>query len=454
MKNQYFILILFAIFMVNCSREREIREASSASKSPDRIMLSIPGDPSNSRAVTWRTSTLAEKSIGQITKGTSSPFFEDQILDFTGISSFWMEGDTSSLGHKVIFENLVPETMYLYRVGDGENWSEWFQFTTSSNENKPFNFIYLGDFQNNIKEYCSRVIRQAYSHFPNAGFILFAGDLVSESTESYWSEFFYAGNWIFGTMPSVATPGNHEYSKNGNSNSRIFSKHWNQIFVATANGPENLGNRTYFFDYQGVRFVSVDSPAMGYAKENLDNTVEWLNNVLSDNPNQWTILFTHYPVYSCSQGRNDEEYREILKPILEKYGVDLVLQGHDHTYCRGQNLDNIGIECKNPPMYMVSVSGPKMYGLNVDKWSDRVASETQLYQNVEINGDSIKVGTFTVTGELYDSFLLIKGKNGINKVVEKEIVQNIEENIKIPEGAKKNYSEEELKQYEERYQKN
>lgn len=95
-----------------------------------------------------------------------------------------------------------------------------------------------------------------------------------------------------------------------------------------------------------------------------------------------------------------------------------------------------------------------MYGLNVDKWSDRVASETQLYQNVEINGDSIKVGTFTVTGELYDSFLLIKGKNGINKVVEKEIVQNIEENIKIPEGAKKNYSEEELKQYEERYQKN
>ena len=85
--------------MVNCSREREIREVSSASKSPDRIMLSIPGDPSKSRAVTWRTPTLAEKSIGQITKVTSSPFFEDQLLDVSGTSSFWMEGDTSALGH-------------------------------------------------------------------------------------------------------------------------------------------------------------------------------------------------------------------------------------------------------------------------------------------------------------------------------------------------------------------
>lgn len=451
MRNQYFILLLAVFFLAIACQKKEIGDISTASKSPDRIMLSIPGDPSQSRAVTWRTSTLSKKSIGQITKATSSPFFEDQPMNVIGSTSFWEEGDTSALGHKVIFENLIPETMYVYRVGDGENWSEWFQITTSSDENKSFSFIYLGDFQNDIKEYCSRTIRQAYSHFPNAEFILFAGDLVSGSTESYWNEFFYAGNWIFGTMPSIATPGNHEYKKDEKTNSQIFSKQWNQIFVAPENNPENLENRTYFLDFQGVRFISLDSPAMEYAEENLGNTIKWLNNVLSDNPNRWTILFTHYPVYSCAQGRDNENYRKVLKPILEKYGVDLVLQGHDHTYCRGQNLNNIGSECKNPPMYMVSVSGPKMYGLNVNKWSDRVASDTQLYQNIEINGDTIKVETFTVIGELYDSFLLVKGENGVNKVVEADVVQNAKENVEIPESAKKKYSEDELKKYKEQY---
>ncbi len=451
MKNQYLILLLTIFFLAIACQRKEIGAINTASKSPDRIMLSIPGDPSKTRAVTWRTSTSAERTIGQIAKATSSPFFEDQLQNVSGSSSFWEEGDTSALGHKIIFENLLPETMYTYRVGDGENWSEWFQFTTSSDKNRPFSFIYLGDFQNDIKAYCSRTIRQAYSHFPNAEFILFAGDLVSESTESYWDEFFYAGNWIFGMMPSVATPGNHEYKKDKTTNTRVFSKQWNQIFVTPGNNPENLENRTFYFDCQGVRFVSFDSPAMEYTEGNLDNTVSWLNDVLSNNPNQWTILFTHYPVYSCSQGRNDKEYRGIVKPILEKYGVDLVLQGHDHTYCRGQNLDSIGKDCKNPPMYMVSVSGPKMYGLNVNKWSDRVGSETQLYQNIEVTGDTVKVESFTVVGELYDSFLLVKGQNSVNKVIETEKIQSIGENVKIPEGAKKNYTEQELRQYKEHY---
>ncbi|MDB4582556.1 metallophosphoesterase family protein [Draconibacterium sp.] len=453
MKNQLLIILFIGTCIISCN---SIAKGQSVTKNnaapvPDRIMLTIPGDPATSRAVTWRTCPMVEKSVGQITVATASPFFEDQLKIIEGTSTFWMEGDSTALGHNVIFKDLTPEAMYTYRVGDGENWSEWFQFTTSSKENKPFNFLYLGDFQNDIKQYCSRVIRQAYSHFPNAEFILYAGDIVSRSTEDYWNEFFYAGNWIFGTMPSVPTPGNHEYDKHEEGQPRTFSKHWNQIFVNPDNHPENLKGRTYYIDYQGVRFVSIDSPAMGNNEEDGKNTIQWLHKVLSDNPNQWTILFTHYPVYSCSQGRNSEEYRNALKPILEKYGVDLVLQGHDHTYCRGQNLEGLGEGCKNPPMYMVSVSGPKMYGLNVNKWSDRVASETQLYQNIEVNNNTINVEVFTVTGDLYDSFSLLKKKNGVNQVIESEDIRSIKENNAIPESARHRYTGEELELYKKKF---
>ena len=451
MKNQVLTFIFIWACTISFIANAQSEAKAIISPVPDRIMLTIPGDPATSRAVTWRTSPSVNKSIGQITEATASPILGDRLTAIEGTSTFWMKGDSSALGHKVIFDKLSPETMYTYRVGDGDHWSEWFQFTTSSDQNQDFNFLYLGDIQNDIKQHGSRAIRQAYSHFPKADFILYAGDLVSRSSEDYWNEFFYAGNWIFGTMPSVPTPGNHEYDKHGDGKLRTFSKHWNQIFTTPDNHPGNLEGRTYYMDYQGVRFVSVDSVEIAMKEKDGEATFEWLHNVLADNPNQWTILFTHFPVYSCSQGRDKEEYRNAIKPILERYGVDLVLQGHDHTYCRGQNLEGVGEDRENPPMYMTSVAGPKMYGLRVDKWSDRTASETQLYQNIEVTNNKVSVDVFTVTGELYDSFSLIKNEEGVNKVVESELVKNIQENNTIPERAKRRYTEEELKLYMETY---
>lgn len=62
----------------------------------------------------------------------------------------------------------------------------------------------------------------------------------------------------------------------------------------------------------------------------------------------------HHPVYSTAKNRDNTILRERFKPIFEKYGVDLVLQGHDHTYARG----GLG---KKRPVYLLSVAGPKMY---------------------------------------------------------------------------------------------
>ncbi len=444
--------VLFVLLIITLgSRNVNSQEPIDKTAIPDRIMLTIPSDPATSRAVTWRTENTTSATIGQITMAQSTPFFEDKIVSVTGTSAWWESDNTSALGHRVNFTDLQPNSIYSYRVGNGNVWSEWFQFTTSSEKNEPFNFLYLGDFQNDIKQFCSRTIRQAYSHFPNSDFILFVGDLVSRSTEDYWSEFFYAGNWIFGTIPTVATPGNHEYTSLGENQPRVFSRHWNQIFTNPNNGVKNIENRTFYMDYQGVRFISIDSPAMGYTEENSENTLKWLSKILAENPNTWSIVFTHYPVYSCSQGRNNNSYRNKLKPILEKYGVDLVLQGHDHTYCRGQNLEEVGADCENPPMYMVSVSGPKMYGLNVNKWSDRAGSQMQLYQNIKVDAKTIEVEVYTVTGTLYDKFTLKKNKKGVNMVLESPEINNIQQHVEIPENAIIKYTEEELKLYKQKF---
>ncbi|MDQ1296910.1 MAG: hypothetical protein QG611_889, partial [Bacteroidota bacterium] len=323
----------------------------------------------------------------------------------------------------------------------------------SSEKAEPFSFLYLGDVQNNIKPYGSRILRQAYSDFPDADFMLFAGDLVKVSSEEYWSEFFYAGGWIFGMIPSMATPGNHEYDEQ-ETGPRTFSKHWNQIFSMPVNGPsEKFINRCYYVDYQGVRFVSVDSPAYGEDDEEDKMILDWMDRTLANNPNRWTVVFTHYPVYYCCQGRDKKKYQDASKIILEKHGVDIVLQGHDHTYCRGQNLANTVVDSKNYPMYVVSVAGEKMYGLNTSFWSDRVASNTQLYQHITMDGNKLVYKSFTVTGELYDSFKIQKNKKGVNRIVVAKEVSGIEERTELPEGEEEEYTPEEMQKYYQRYPK-
>jgi hypothetical protein len=114
---------------------------------PDRIMLSIPGNPATTRSVSWRTAFDVTKSVGEIAVLDPSPKFEDKVVQVSGTNTPWEEGSQSAMGHKVIFENLQPKTKYAYRVGDGENWSEWVQFETSSANNEPFSFIYLAMFK-------------------------------------------------------------------------------------------------------------------------------------------------------------------------------------------------------------------------------------------------------------------------------------------------------------------
>jgi 3',5'-cyclic AMP phosphodiesterase CpdA len=301
---------------------------------------------------------------------------------------------------------LEPDTLYAYRVGDGVRWSEWNQFRTASAKPAPFSFIYLGDEQNNLLSSCARVLRQAFRQAPDARFIVHAGDLTnSANVDDEWREWHEVGGWLNAMVPSVPTPGNHQYGRFGEDPSAPseLTRHWKPQFALPLNGPAGLEESTYWFDYQGVRVISLNSC------ERQQEQVPWLTRVLEDNPNRWTVITFHHPIYSGAKGRDNKELRDAWKPIFERFKVDLVLQGHDHVYARSKPEPG----SKSPvPVYVVSVCGQKMYDLKPGISTVRAGEDTQLYQVITVDGARLELAAYTASGELYDRFELRKGGGG------------------------------------------
>ena len=156
------------------------------SKHPDRIVLNLGQNPEKSASVTWRTTTEVNQGFAEIAKATAAPKFwrnaktieaTKEMLDGTNVPMAGIKSNYFS----VSFTDLEPNTLYGYRVGDGNYWSEWIQFKTASDKPEKFSFLYVGDAQNYILELWSRLIRQGYKMAPDASFIIHAGDLINRA---------------------------------------------------------------------------------------------------------------------------------------------------------------------------------------------------------------------------------------------------------------------------------
>lgn len=390
---------------------------------PDRIVLTWSGDPAHTQDVTWRTSTEVHHSFVEFAVATKGPYFVTNAVRIEATTApFESDLGTCHL-HTAQMKALAPATKYAYRVGDGNNWSEWFHFRTASTSTEPFTFIYFGDAQNDVRSMWSRIIREAQSDAPKAAFMLHAGDLVNVANrDSEWGEWFGGGHWLNAMMPSVATPGNHEYGRetieaDGKETTiRKLSGHWKPYFSFPMNGPEGLKESVYWMDFQGTRIISLNS------NEQHELQAKWVEQVLANNPNRWTIVTFHHPMYSSAKGRDNVGLRQLWKPIFDKYRVDLVLQGHDHSYARtglalpvtAENLET-GVNVKEgPTVYVVSVSGPKQYDVGDRDFFSRSASGAQLYQIIEVGPDSLHYEARVANGELYDEFVLQKQEGEFN----------------------------------------
>ena len=418
------------------------KQWSAPKQTPDHILLNLSGDPSSSISVTWRTSRQITSGFGEIAIAKADAKFvinakrieaKTTNLKYSNVVNNYLTSKKTFKNlnhnyHSVTFEDLEPNTTYAYRVGDGKYWSEWIQFTTAEKTNMPFSFIYVGDAQNYIYDLWSRLIREGYKKAPEANFIIHVGDLIDDAhNEEEWHEWFAAGGWIHRTLPSLAIPGNHEYRPLYNKDiplrKKSLSIQWNHQFTLPENGIDALPETSYFIDYQGVRFIALNS------NEKIDEQTIWLEETLKNNPHKWAIAFLHHPIYSASTSRDNPKRRQAWKPLFDKYGVDLVLQGHDHSYARGssslteKNL-SIGTNTKDVTgtVYVVSVSGPKQYDVKKD-WKeydislDKSGQDKQLFQVITIDDNKLSYKSYTAIGDQFDSFELIKNSDGTNSLV-------------------------------------
>jgi 3',5'-cyclic AMP phosphodiesterase CpdA len=188
------------------------------------------------------------------------------------------------------------------------------------------------------------------------------------------------------------------------------------------NGPEGLKGQSYYIDYQGARFVSLDVNVFtgkpgtpDSAKGKLaSQQLAWLDKVLRENRNRWTVVFQHQPVYPIAKDREANQMEAVLAPVYDKYHVDLVLAGHDHSYGRTHKLraSRVVPAGEQGTVYAVSVSGPKMYELTVAKpeLMAKTLADTQLFQVIGINGDRLQFQAYSIDGSVIDSFDLRKSR--------------------------------------------
>jgi predicted phosphodiesterase len=394
---------------------------------PSRIIQTLAGDPARTQAVTWRTETPLASAQAQVAKLTADPGFEKTVATTQGVAEKDDLGGGQSAGrYAANFKGLDPNTKYCYRVGDGQIWSEWNVFRTASEKPEAFRFLYIGDAQNSIKSLWSRTIRTAYATAPDARFIVHAGDLVAEGyDDKLWGEWSDAMSFISAMVPSVPVPGNHDLHRppGAADSSKVFaaSPLWRRNFSLPRNGPdiEEMQSQSYYLDYQGVRFIALDVNVFANtdfvtdAKKRVwDAELEWLKQTLAKNPNRWTIVVQHQPIYDVAKGREYDDMRKALAPLYEQYHVDLVLQGHDHAYARTHKVAKDQVVAPTAPgvIYAISVSGPKMYELE-DTHKNLMATmigQQQFFQCIEVAPDRLLFKAYSIDGAVRDSFELLK----------------------------------------------
>ena len=377
---------------------------------PERIILNITETPFSSQAVTWRTREKSLSPRAEIIPVSDLLNPEIKPRTFPALSSaVALDDKTGVFQHSVVFDDLIPDRIYAYRVGEDQAWSEWNQFKTALDKPEPFTFLYFGDVQEEVLPMCSQVFRAAFQKEPGARFWLFAGDMVDNGPDDrLWGEFFSALGWISRTTPLALAAGNHEYPdpRKTPADQRRITSLWRPQFTLPENGPEGLEETVFSFDYQGVRMVVLNG------NEQIPRQALWLEGVLSKNQQPWTIVVIHQPVYSISQRKTHTDFQDFLVPVFDRHSVDLVLQGHDHGYARTFSLKNHQpvSEKEKGVVYIISNSGPKFYppGDRYDHLMAKTLSRTIGFQSVRVENNTLQYRAYDLAKEVVDAFEIKK----------------------------------------------
>ncbi|MGI6106855.1 MAG: fibronectin type III domain-containing protein [Lachnospiraceae bacterium] len=313
-----------------------------------------PGKDETELNFTWMTEK--EGATPVVKMGTD----KDNLTEFQGtttdVDTKFTDG-VEYVSNKVTVTGLEPGNTYYYVVVKNGVDSEAQTYTLSSTDD--VKFLVVGDPQigaskgqtqdgaelvndagaantaaRNDGFTWDRTLDIAAAENPDLDFIVSCGDQVNKTGQPKEEEFAaYLSASVLANIPAASTIGNHD------SLNEDFSNHFTTP-NATGLGATAAGG-DYYYSYGNVLFITLNTNNYNAAehKQAIDEAIAAYPDA------QWRIVTIHQDIYGSGLDHSDTDgmiLRTQLTPIFDAADIDVVLQGHDHTYSRSKMLQGDG----------------------------------------------------------------------------------------------------------------
>ena len=260
---------------------------------------------------------------------------------------------TSETEHAMRLTGLLPDTEYFYEVGL-ENFvlsgGADHHFVTAPTHTRPVRFWVIGDFgtgsqvQHDVRDGYQQFLQNTNHPQRRTDLWLMLGDNAydSGSDDEYQRGVFDAYPGLLRQSVAWPTIGNHDVEANGEIEQFPYLEIFHLPRNGEAGGVASGSERYYSFDYANIHFVCLDATSSDRSAG--APMLTWLEQDLMATEKDWIVAFWHQPPYTFGTHNSDFgvdliQMRQNAVPILERYGVDLVLCGHSHVYERSYLLD-------------------------------------------------------------------------------------------------------------------
>jgi acid phosphatase type 7 len=319
-----------------------------------------------------------------------------------------LQSESGGRNHAFVLTGLQPGTEYTYVVDACGARTNPKRFSTAPTpDSRSAHFLAVGDMGTGGSE--QRAVLAAMVG-RRAELFLALGDIAySSGTEAeFQSNFFVPMAPLLSEVPLFTTPGNHEYV------TAQAQPYLDNLYLPTS---PSGGERYYSFDWGPVHFVSLDSNCtLGLASADrctLTAQKQWAQEDLAASQAPWKVVFFHHPPWSSGDHGSSLKTRREWAPLFEKYGVDLVLTGHDHHYERTYPMRGDGVAPSGTPgipYLVVGNGGASLRPLSGGKpsWAAVRNDTDHGYLDVRVEGGTLTGQVLTPSGKVVDSFSLIQ----------------------------------------------
>jgi hypothetical protein len=247
----------------------------------------------------------------------------------------------------VTVDGLRKNTAYSYRVGSGSIWSPTYSFKTHDFKGD-YSFLFFGDPQIGSSGDVAKdgagwadTLNVALAANPKAELLVSGGDQVeTANNELQWNAFLASDK--LRQYPWAATIGNHDVGGKAYEQ-HFWTPNTDRSPVLYQGNPQTQSGGDYWYKYKDVLFIDLNSNA--YANNADAAHIDYVTKVVKAQgaKAKYTVLVYHHSIYSPAdhaQDKDNAQRRLDFPTAFSKLGVDLVLQGHDHSYSRSYVIKN------------------------------------------------------------------------------------------------------------------